>query len=105
MYTYRPSTSYVCAYVLPLQIPDGRDQHTGGACHRLYDDSRDGFRTMQRDQASAEQVQAILLAQAKRDERLRHAHDVLVNDRDLHWLQGEVERLHHFYLTLRKGQP
>ena len=62
-------------------------------------------RTMQRDQASAEQVQAILQAQAKRDERLRHAHDVLVNDRDLHWLQGEVERLHHFYLTLRKGQP
>lgn len=62
-------------------------------------------RTMQRDQASAEQVQAILKAQAKRDERLRHAHDVLVNDRDLHWLQAEVERLHHFYLTLRKGQP
>ena len=62
-------------------------------------------RTMQRDQASAEQVQAILQVQAKRDERLRHAHDVLVNDRDLHWLQDEVERLHHFYLTLRKGQP
>lgn len=62
-------------------------------------------RTMQRDQASAEQVQAILQTQAKRDERLRHAHDVLVNDRDLHWLQGEVERLHHFYLTLCKGQP
>lgn len=62
-------------------------------------------RTMQRDQASAEQVQAILQVQAKRDERLRHAHDVLVNDRDLHWLKGEVERLHHFYLTLRKGQP
>ena len=62
-------------------------------------------RTVQRDQTSAEQVQAILQAQTSRDERLRHAHDVLVNDRDLHWLQGEVERLHHFYLTLRKGQP
>ena len=62
-------------------------------------------RTVQRDQTSAEQVQAILQAQTSRDERLRHAHDVLVNDRDLHWLRGEVERLHHFYLTLRKGQP
>ena len=62
-------------------------------------------RTMHRDQTSAEQVQAILQAQATRAERLRHAHDVLVNDRDLHWLQGEAERLHHFYLTLRKGQP
>ena len=62
-------------------------------------------RTMQRDQTSAEQVQAILKAQANREERLRHADDVLVNDRDLPWLQAEVERLHHFYLTLRGGQP
>ena len=61
-------------------------------------------RTMQRDQSSAAQVQAILQAQASRDERLRHAHDILVNDRDQLWLQSEVERLHHFYLTLRKGQ-
>lgn len=62
-------------------------------------------RTMSRDQASEEQVRAILLAQAKREERLRHADDVLVNDRDLTWLRSEVERLHHFYLTLRGGQP
>lgn len=62
-------------------------------------------RTMSRDQASEEQVRAILLAQAKREERLHHADDVLVNDRDLTWLRSEVERLHHFYLTLRGGQP
>ncbi|NQD91758.1 dephospho-CoA kinase, partial [Pseudomonas sp. CrR25] len=62
-------------------------------------------RTMQRDQSTAEQVQAILQAQASRAERLRHADDVLVNDRDLPWLRGEVERLHNFYLTLRGGQP
>ncbi|HUE92894.1 dephospho-CoA kinase [Pseudomonas sp.] len=61
-------------------------------------------RTIARDQSSAEQVQAILNAQASRSERLQHAHDVLVNDRDLHWLQTEVERLHNFYLTLRGGQ-
>jgi dephospho-CoA kinase len=29
---------------------------------------------------------------------------VLVNDRDLGWLHSEVERLHHFYLTLRGGR-
>lgn len=62
-------------------------------------------RTMQRDQTSAEQVQAILKAQASREERLRHANDVLVNDRDLNWLRSEVERLHNFYLSLRGGQP
>jgi dephospho-CoA kinase len=61
-------------------------------------------RTMQRDQSSSEQVQAILKAQASREQRLSHAHDVLVNDRDLSWLQDEVQRLHRFYLTLRGGQ-
>ncbi|SDZ57997.1 dephospho-CoA kinase [Pseudomonas sp. NFIX28] len=61
-------------------------------------------RTLQRDGISEQQVQAILKAQATREERLRHADDVLVNDRDLAWLHSEVERLHHFYLTLRGGQ-
>lgn len=61
-------------------------------------------RTMQRDHTSAEQVQAILKAQASREERLRHADDVLLNDRDINWLQAEVERLHRFYLSLRTGQ-
>jgi len=65
-------------------------------------------RTVQRDSVAEEQVRAILQAQASREERLRHAHDVLVdvlvNDRDLAWLQREVERLHEFYLTLEGGQ-
>ncbi|WXL25079.1 dephospho-CoA kinase [Ectopseudomonas mendocina] len=61
-------------------------------------------RTVSRDQTSSEQVEAILKVQAKREERLRHAHDVLVNDRDLNWLQAEVQRLHNFYLTLRGGK-
>ncbi|WDG82116.1 dephospho-CoA kinase [Pseudomonas chlororaphis] len=61
-------------------------------------------RTLQRDGISEQQVQAILTAQATREDRLSHADDVLVNDRDLAWLHSEVERLHHFYLTLRGGQ-
>lgn len=61
-------------------------------------------RTIARDQSSSEQVQAILKAQASREERLSHAHDVLLNDQDLHELKAEVERLHTFYLSLRGGQ-
>ncbi|WPO46671.1 dephospho-CoA kinase [Pseudomonas sp. S1Bt23] len=61
-------------------------------------------RTLQRDRISEQQIQAILKAQATREDRLSHADDVLVNDRDLAWLHSEVERLHHFYLTLRGGQ-
>ena len=62
-------------------------------------------RTIARDQSSEEEVRAIMQAQVSREERLRHAHDVLVNDRDMAWLDAEVERLHNFYLTLRGGQP
>jgi dephospho-CoA kinase len=61
-------------------------------------------RTLQRDRISEQQVQAILKAQSGRQDRLDHADDVVVNDRDLAWLHSEVERLHHFYLTLRGGQ-
>ncbi|WP_312253852.1 dephospho-CoA kinase [Stutzerimonas nitrititolerans] len=62
-------------------------------------------RAMRRDQASEAQIRAILKVQASREERLRHADDVLVNDRDRAWLEAEVRRLHDFYLTLRGGQP
>jgi dephospho-CoA kinase len=61
-------------------------------------------RTVLRDKTNQEQVRAILKAQASRDERLSRADDVIVNDRDPAWLKSEVERLHHYYLTLRGGQ-
>lgn len=61
-------------------------------------------RAVSRDKSSEAQIRAILSAQASREERLRHADDVLANDRNLAWLRQEVERLHNFYLTLRGGQ-
>ncbi|WP_152220492.1 dephospho-CoA kinase [Pseudomonas sp. SCB32] len=62
-------------------------------------------RTMRRDKVSEEQVRAILKAQAVREDRLKHADDVLLNDGDLAHLHQQVERLHQFYLGLRGGQP
>ena len=90
--------------VSPLLVESGQHKLT----HRvLVVDAPEQLqiqRTMARDHSSDEHVQAILKAQASREERLSHANDVLLNDRDLHWLQSEVERLHAFYLTLRGGQ-
>ncbi|WP_092384055.1 dephospho-CoA kinase [Halopseudomonas salegens] len=60
-------------------------------------------RTMQRDQVPEAQVKAIMQAQAEREERLRHAHDVIVNDRDLAALHAQVDTLHRHYLTLAQG--
>lgn len=61
-------------------------------------------RAVRRDATTETQIRAILEAQLSREERLSHADDVLVNDRDLTWLTREVERLHDFYLTLRGGR-
>lgn len=91
-------------FVSPLMVESGQYTRTDRLLVIDAPQALQVQRTLLRDQTSAEQVQAILKAQASREERLRHAHDVLVNDRDLGWLHSEVDRLHHFYLTLRGGQ-
>lgn len=90
--------------VSPLLIESGQHSMTQRILVIDAPQSLQIQRTLQRDGISEQQVQAILQAQATREERLRHANDVLVNDQDLAGLRGEVERLHHFYLTLRGGR-
>ncbi|MFD2642081.1 dephospho-CoA kinase [Pseudomonas japonica] len=91
-------------FVSPLMIESGQYQRTDRLLVIDAPQSLQIERTLLRDQTDPEQVQAILKAQASREERLRHADDVLVNDRDIAWLHSEVERLHNFYLTLRGGR-
>ena len=97
------ATSPYAVFVSPLMVESGQYRITQ---RLLVVDTPEALRverTLARDNTNPAQVQAILKAQASREERLRHADDVLVNDRDLAWLRAEVERLHHFYLTLRGG--
>lgn len=90
--------------VSPLLIESGQHRMTQRVLVVDAPEAVQVQRTMARDKVSEEQVGAILKAQASREKRLEAADDVLVNDRDLEWLQREVERLHAFYLTLRGGQ-
>ncbi|BCD86753.1 dephospho-CoA kinase [Pseudomonas solani] len=90
--------------VSPLLIESGQHRMTQRVLVVDAPEAVQIQRTMARDKVSEEQVGAILKAQASREKRLEAADDVLVNDRDLEWLQREVERLHAFYLTLRGGQ-
>ena len=92
-------------YVSPLLVESGQYRKTQRV---LVIDSPVELqvqRTLLRDNTSHEQVQAILQAQLAREVRLSHADDVVVNDRDLPWLHEQIDRLHHYYLTLRGGQP
>jgi dephospho-CoA kinase len=91
--------------VSPLLVESGQSKLTQRILVVDASETLQIERTMQRDQSSAAQVQAILDAQASREARLKYADDVLVNDRDLAWLRDEVTRLHNFYLTLKGGQP
>lgn len=57
-------------------------------------------RASARDGVSVEQIKAIMAAQTSREKRRQGADDIIVNDRDLNWLDEEVERLHSSYLNL-----
>ncbi|HEK1686069.1 TPA: dephospho-CoA kinase [Pseudomonas putida] len=92
-------------YVSPLLIESGQYQKTQRILVIDVPQELQIARTLLRDNTSEEQVQAILKAQLAREERLRHADDVVVNDRDLPWLHEQIDQLHAFYLTLRGGQP
>ncbi len=55
-------------------------------------------RVMARSQLSEAEVQAIIGTQARREDRLRHAHDVLENHGDRDSLRSRVAALHQQYL-------
>lgn len=57
-------------------------------------------RTRQRDQVAAEQIQAIIAAQATRQQRLAAADNVIDNNGEQSLLNKQVEQLHELYLRL-----
>ena len=103
-YLAKAETPYA-VYISPLLIESGQYRKTQRILVIDAPPELQVQRTLLRDNTSAEHVQAILKAQVGRVERLRHADDVVVNDRDVPTLHAEIDRLHHFYLTLRGGQP
>lgn len=57
-------------------------------------------RTSKRDRVPPEAVRKIIEAQASRNERLKRADDVIINDGTLENLERQVDRLHAQYLAL-----
>ncbi len=63
-------------------------------------------RTVSRDNNSSEQVKAIINAQLPREERLKRADDIILNDQDLAFLHLQVAKLHkHFLKESLKIEP
>jgi dephospho-CoA kinase len=91
------------AYVMlsaPLLIENGLQQ----LCQRVLvvdvDEATQLQRTAERDQVNPQQVQAIMQAQASRQQRLAHATEVLHNSGSSADLPPQVEKLHQLYSAL-----
>lgn len=89
--------------VSPLLVESGQYQMTRRVLVVDVPEALQIARTTLRDKVPEEQVRAILQVQAKREERLRHADDVITNDHDLAALHQQVDQLHQYYLTLTTG--
>lgn len=57
-------------------------------------------RSLLRDQVSKTQIKAIMNSQLARAERLTYADDILLNDQPLPILTKQIDKLHHYYLSL-----
>lgn len=61
-------------------------------------------RVIKRDAATEEDVQSIMATQAKREERLKLAHDIIENEGTLQELENQVDRMHRFYTDMTLAQ-
>ena len=90
--------------VSPLLVESGQYQMTQRVLVVDVPEAVQIARTVARDDVPEQQVRAILQAQAKREDRLRHADDVISNDQDLAALHAQVDALHQQYLALARGE-
>jgi dephospho-CoA kinase len=67
------------------------------------DEAQQVKRVMQRSGLTADAVRAIMAQQATREERLRHADDIVRNDGDIAALHAAVEALHQRYMALARA--
>lgn len=88
------STSDYCLLVNPLLLESGQGQWCDEIVVVDAPEELQVSRTMKRDDNSREQVEAILAAQLKRQDRLAKASHVIHNNDDLPHLYRQVESLH-----------
>ena len=86
--------------VIPLLVEKNLAAHVDRVLVVDCDEELQIRRLRDRDGSTAEQVQAILKAQAPRAARLKAANDVIKNDTDMSAVRDQVAALHTRYLEL-----
>ena len=97
------STSPYVVLSAPLLI-EAAEAGLANLCQRILvmDATEDTqlARATQRDEQSVQKIKAIMVNQLSREERNRHADDVVLNESDLAALYVQLKPLHQDYLTL-----
>ena len=91
-----------CIMAIPLLVESGRHTHMDRVLVVDVPETVQRERLMARDGSTPEQVEAILLAQASRQERLAIADDVIDNSGSLAELEQAVSALHRRYLKMAR---
>jgi len=87
-----------CILVIPLLVESGDDYPLDRILLIDCPEKLQRQRARQRDGVSAAEFDAVLAAQASRQQRLARADDIIINDSELEHLATEVKRLHQNYL-------
>ncbi len=98
------ATSPYALLVSPLLVESGQHRMTDRVLVVDVSEETQLMRTALRDNVPQQQIKAIMQAQASREERLKHAHDIVSNDQDLAALHKQVDALHQQYLKLARGE-
>ncbi len=87
-------------YVVPLLVETGQRERFDKILVVDVAQSTQIERLMKRDNIDKKQAQAILDAQASREQRLEIADDVINNEGDIETVKQHVKRLHQQYLAI-----
>jgi dephospho-CoA kinase len=99
--TQRLQTAY-CIIVIPLLIEANQRDLVDRVLVIDVDEGLQLQRVAARSQLTEDEIRKIIDAQLSRNERLRHADDVILNNTDLGELRISVDTLHERYLALAR---
>ncbi len=94
------ATSEYVVLVSPLLIETGQKHLTNKILVVDTPEAMQLERASARDAVTTVQVKAIMKTQASREERNKIADDIIINDKDLSYLEQQTEMLHQRYLNL-----
>lgn len=99
------TTGEYCILVAPLLLENKLTQYVNRTLVIDVNESTQIERTIKRDNSNKNVIEKIIASQISREERLKHADDIIDNsENDLNVIQNQVEKLHNIYVSMAKEQ-